>query len=222
MINLKSILCALSLAASQYQVLANDVRLEHEARETDLTACSYHITKNFSFYRDDRTTPGTCAGSATLLKNNVEDFKIPSHSKDTALAYFVVKGPDRPATLWHINNIGKAYRLTSIKDLKFADGFYRYSLIDDENSEVVLLALDNNGTFQAWNHVRIIGRWSDIVEYRLNKQAPPRAFIAFAIDSKGFIYKIRGRESPSLADVDKKKSYPSLSAYFAEQNIAVQ
>lgn len=164
---------------------------------------SYTLRKNGDFLR-------TINGHNVLFDTKVEDFKVSQHPHDVAFVYYIQRG-----NLKYISSSGKPMKplFEKIKKIKSR---YKYNVVPSTDTVIVNVALNESGEFRAWDNKTTVYRAESIKDYRMNSSfgsgRPFSSYVAFLIDNKGYITKVRGKH-PQQSKVDYSRPYKSVAEF---------
>ena len=184
-------------------------------------ADSYTLMPNGDFFREVN-------GLKCQVTNKVEDFKISSHPKDAALAYFI-----KNADLWVVNtsvepaegNCPKTVAKVIMKDLAKVGAKYEYWVTSNTNTTVVNSARNSDGRFTAWDNTKpVYSSDARIVDVDMNqcfgvKGKGFSTYVAFLLTTSHSVIKVKG--DPSDKDFAKEDFGPfaSLDSFRAQNNV---
>lgn len=184
-------------------------------------ADSYTLMPNGDFFREVN-------GLKCQVTNKVEDFKISSHPRDAALAYFV-KGSD----LWVVNtsaepaegNCPKTVSKVIMSNLAKVGTKYEYWVTSTINTTVVNSARNIFGRFTAWDNTKpVYSSDTSIIDVDMNqcfgvKGKAFNTYVAFLLTSSHSVIKLKG--DPSDSDFAKEDFgfFTSLESFRAKNNV---
>ncbi len=129
--------------------------IKKNARKNDI-ADSYELDKNGNFYR-------YIGKRKCQITNNVDSFKVSQHPEDEAVVYFV---KDRDLYVLHNASFSGNCPKTSKKNI--LHNVKKYSIVPSAKTNVVNVALDNNGILVAWGNSSRLYRIYGIENYHIN------------------------------------------------------
>ncbi|WP_372370951.1 hypothetical protein [Candidatus Uabimicrobium sp. HlEnr_7] len=152
-------------------------------------------------------------GQKLQVTTRVADFKISHHPQDAAMIYFI-----RDNNLYILKRSDKKSKKAIIfQDIAKAGKKYRYNVAPSPKTTIVNLALSGKGEFRAWDNKKIVLQQNNVVNYKMNnnfaaKGKPFSSYVAFAIDTNGYILKIKGK-SPGKSKWDNSRSYKNIKEF---------
>ena len=163
-------------------------------------------------------------GQKCQVTTDVIEFKVSQHPDDAAVIYYL-RRERGAANLYSLENTDgggqcpKAKKHRILDDIARSGGRYKYSVVPSAKAEIVAVALSRQGTLVAWDEQTAVVEEQGVEDYRLHDRfgkagAPFRRYVAFAIDSAGFVLKLDGR-APRGSRYDSQQPYPDLDAFWA-------
>lgn len=184
-------------------------------------ADSYTLMPNGDFFREVN-------GLKCQVTNKVQDFKISSHPRDAALAYFI-KGAD----LWVVNtsaepaegNCPKTISKVIMSNVAQVGTKYDYWVTSTINTTVVNSARNIYGRFTAWDNTKpVYNSDASIIDVDMNqcfgvKGKAFSSYVAFLLTSSHSVIKLKG--DPSDRDFAKEDFgfFFSLESFRAKNNV---
>jgi hypothetical protein len=189
-----------------------------EARKSDVAFKSYTLKKNGDLFRE------TVAGTDCQVTSNVTDFKISQHPSDAAVAYYLQAG--NLVALHTVKTNSDVRKLVKgdcpKKDAKvIMANVEKYTVVSNTDTTIVNMAVTKYGEFTAWENVSPVLTLKNIATYVNNECFGTKksftSYVAFAINTNGFVYKIKG-DKPQDSKVTAK-TYSSLKQFKDAENV---
>ncbi|MDD4972725.1 MAG: hypothetical protein PHY93_00160 [Bacteriovorax sp.] len=206
--------CALLLASCSSNVMKETPAMHAMAEGEEVTReVAAEKSKIKQARRNDIATEYSLDGNTFSRKigkancqitNNVDEFKISQHPSDNAMAYFVKDGDlyvlHNLQTFGDVVNVSNGDCPKTSKKLIVED-IDKYTVVSNINTNVVNLTLSKSGRFLAWDNDKAILTAEHIANYVNNEcygakdELSFKSYVAFAIDTNGYVYKIKGEHA---------------------------
>jgi hypothetical protein len=178
-------------------------RLVKTARSGDL-ASQYLVDQQGGLFR-------MVGNQKCQITSGVSDVKIPAHTADPSMAYFVAGN-----TLFALDPGQPSGSCPKASKRKLVDDVAQFSLVSSSQSDLVMVALDRSGRLSMWDSAGDRTFLDGVSDFALNSCFGARGkafstYVGFAIDDSGNVTKLSG----TIAGAPRPdgRSYSSLDEF---------